>query len=301
MMRWMTGSSVRLARLVAALAIAVVALGVSQLRSAPVDTYPEFLPPMVQVRTEALGLSAAEVEQLVTVPLEQDLLNGLPWLDEIRSESLTGLSSVDLVFEPGTDVLRARQMVQERLSQAAALPNVGGRPGMVQPLSSTSRVLMIGLSSKQLSLIDMSVLARWKIRPRLMGIPGVANVSVWGQRDRQLQVQVNPDRLAARGITLDRVVDSTGNALWSSPLTFVEASTPGTGGFIDTANQRLGVQHMMPITTSRQLAAVTLQDASGRRLRLSDVADVVEDHQPLIGDAMSAQGPGLMLVVQKFP
>ena len=301
MMRWITGSSVRLARLVAALAVAVVALGVSQLRSAPVDTYPEFLPPMVQVRTEALGLSAAEVEQLVTVPLEQDLLNGLPWLDEIRSESLTGLSSVDLVFEPGTDVLQARQMVQERLSQAAALPNVGGRPGMVQPLSSTSRVLMIGLSSKQLSLIDMSVLARWKIRPRLMGIPGVANVSVWGQRDRQLQVQVNPDRLAARGITLDRVVDSTGNALWSSPLTFVEASTPGTGGFIDTANQRLGVQHMMPITTSRQLAAVTIQDASGRRLRLSNVADVVEDHQPLIGDAMSAQGPSLMLVVQKFP
>ena len=301
MMRWITGASVRFARLAVALAVAVVALGVSQLRSAPVDTYPEFLPPMVQVRTEALGLSAAEVEQLVTVPLEQDLLNGVPWLDEIRSESLTGLSSVDLVFEPGTDVLRARQMVQERLSQAAALPNVGGRPGMVQPLSSTSRVLMIGLSSKQLSLIDMSVLARWKIRPRLMGIPGVANVAVWGQRDRQLQVQVDPDRLAANGITLDRVVNSTGNALWSSPLTFVEASTPGTGGFIDTANQRLGVQHMMPITTSRQLAAVTLQDTSGRRLRLSKVAHVVEDHQPLIGDAMSAQGPSLMLVVQKFP
>ncbi len=108
MMRWITGSSVRLARIVTALAIAVVALMVAQMRSAPVDTYPEFLPPMVQVRTEALGLSAAEVEQLVTVPLEQDLLNGLPWLDEIRSESLTGLSSVDLVFEPGTDVLRAQ-------------------------------------------------------------------------------------------------------------------------------------------------------------------------------------------------
>src|SRR5690349_12066683 len=90
MMRWITGSSVRLARLVTALALAVVALGVAQLRSTPVDTYPEFMPPMVQVRTEALGLSAAEVEQLVTVPLEQDLLNGVPWLDEIRSESLTG-------------------------------------------------------------------------------------------------------------------------------------------------------------------------------------------------------------------
>lgn len=300
-MRWITGSSVRFARLVTAMAIAVVALMVSQLRSAPVDTYPEFLPPMVQIRTEALGLSAAEVEQLITVPLEQDLLNGLPWLDDIRSESLTGLSSVDLVFEPGTDVLRARQMVQERLSQVAGLPNVGSRPGMVQPLSSTSRVLMIGLSSDDLSLIDMSVLARWKIRPRLMGIPGVANVAIWGHRDRQLQVQVNPEKLAAQGITLDRVVDSTGNALWSSPLTFVEASTPGTGGFIDTANQRFGVQHMMPITTPRQLAGVTIQDDSGRRLRLGSVADVVEDHQPLIGDAMTTRGPSLVLVVQKFP
>ena len=301
MMRWISGSSVRFARLVIALAIAIVSFGVVQLRSAPVDSYPEFLPPTVQIRTEALGLSAAEVEQLITVPLEQDLLNGVPWLDEIRSESMTGLSSVDLVFEAGTDVLKARQMVQERLAQVAGLPNVGSRPSMVQPLSSTSRVMMISLSSKDLSLIDLSVLARWKIRSRLMGIPGVANVAIWGQRDRQLQVQVDPDRLLAHGISLNQVIDSTGNALWSSPLTFVEASTPGTGGFIDTANQRFGVQHMMPITTPEGLASVTIEDASGKRLRLGTVAHVVDDHQPLIGDASNKNGPSLMLVVQKFP
>src|SRR6185312_17177095 len=109
--RWITGSSVRLARIVVALALAVVALGAVQMRSAPVDTYPEFLPPMVQVRTEALGLSAAEIEQLVTVPLEQDLLNGLPWLDEIRSESVPGLCSIDLIFQRGTNILTARQFV----------------------------------------------------------------------------------------------------------------------------------------------------------------------------------------------
>lgn len=301
MMRWVTASSVRLAGLVIAVAVGIATLGVVQLRSAPVDTYPEFMPPMVQLRTEALGLSAAEVEQLITVPLEQDLLNGIPWLDQIRSESMTGLSSVDLVFEPGTDVLKARQMVQERLTQVAGLPNVGSRPAMLQPLSSTSRVMMIGLSSDDLSLIDMSVLARWKIRPRLMGIPGVANVAIWGQRDRQLQVEVNPDRLAAEGIALNRVVNSTGNALWSSPLTFVEASTPGTGGFIDTANQRFGVQHMMPITTPEQLGAVTIEDTSGRTLRLRDIAQVVEDHQPLIGDAQGPRRASLILVIQKFP
>jgi multidrug efflux pump subunit AcrB len=301
MTSWMVASSVRLNRLVIAIALAVLGFGVYQVRSAPVDAYPEFMPPTVQIQTEALGLSASEVEQLITVPVEQDLLNGVPWVDRITSESMTGLSSIDIVFEPGTDLLRARQMVQERLTQVAALPNVGSRPAMLQPVSSESRVMMIGLSSTSLSPIDMSVLARWQIRPRLMGIPGVANVSIWGQRDRQLQVLVDPARLRANGVTLDQVITSTGNAMWSSPLTFVEASTPGTGGFIDTANQRLGIQHILPITTAKQLSAVTIEDTVGRRLRLSDIADVVEDHQPLIGDALTDEGHGLMLVIQKFP
>jgi Cu/Ag efflux pump CusA len=301
MLRWIISSSVAFARLVIAAAIGILVFGVFQLRSARVDTYPQFTPPSVQIQTEARGLSAAEVEQLITVPLEQDLLNGIPWLKHISSDSVTGLSSIDLVFEPGTDVLKARQMTQERLSQAVALPNVGTPPVMIQPLSSTSRVSMIGLKSSELSLIDMSVLARWKIRPKLMGIPGVANVAVWGQRDRQLQVLVDPAKLARNGVSLSRVVDTTGNALWVSPLTFVEASTPGTGGFVDTPNQRFGVQHVFPITTAKQLSAVTLEDSTGSTLRLSDVADVVEDHQPLIGDAAVGDGTGLVLVVQKFP
>ena len=301
MMRWFISSSLRLRRLVVAIAVAVPVLALVQIRNAPVDVYPEFMPPMVQIQTEALGLSAAEVEQLITVPLEQDLLNGVPWLDTIRSDSMTGLSSIDLVFEPGTDVLQARQMVQERLSQAHALPAVGSAPIMIQPLASESRVMMIGLSSRQLSLIEMSVLARWKIKPRLMGIPGVANVAIFGQRDRQLQVQVDPATLRKYGVTLDRVINTTGNALWVSPLTFLEASTPGTGGFVDTANQRFGVQHLLPITTPSSLASVTLRNADGRTLRLGDVANVVEDHQPLIGDAVLKNQPALILVVQKFP
>ncbi|HEU5043447.1 MAG TPA: efflux RND transporter permease subunit [Nocardioidaceae bacterium] len=237
----------------------------------------------------------------MTVPLEQDLLAGVPWLDRIHSESITGLSEVNLYFAPGTNVLDARQMVQERLAQVAYLPNVGSRPVMIQPLSSTSRVMMISLSSQQLSLIDMSVLARWKVRPRLMGVPGVANVAIWGQRDRQLQVQVDPKRLEKLGVSLNQVISSTGNALWSSPLTFVEASTPGTGGFIDTPTQRFGVQHMLPIDTPRQLSEVTLEDTHGRVLKLADVANVVEGHQPLIGDASTGHGTSLMLVVEKFP
>ena len=175
------------------------------------------MPPSVEVQTEALGLSAAEVEQLITVPLEQDLLNGVPWLDRIHSSSRPGLSAIDLTFQRGTNIYAARQMVQERLTQAHALPNVGSPPIMIQPLASTSRVAMIGLSSRSVSLIDMSVLARWKLRPRLMGVPGVANVSVYGQRDRQLQVQVDPKHLRAKGVSLTQVIDTAGNALWVSP------------------------------------------------------------------------------------
>ena len=299
-MRWALGSSLRFSRLVVALAIGLMVFGFSQLRSAPVDVYPDFTPPAVQIQTEALGLSAAEVEQLITVPLEQDLLNGVPWLDHIHSSSMPGMSAIDLTFQPGTNLYAARQMVQERMTQAHALPNVGSPPIMIQPLASASRVAMIGLSSRTVSGVDMSVLARWKIRPRLMGVPGVANVSIYGQRDRQLQVLVDPRRLHAHGVSLTKVIETTGNALWVSPLTFVEASTPGTGGFVDSPNQRLQVQHISPISTPRQLSEVPIEGSGPHGMRLGDVSTVVQNHQPLIGDAVS-RTPSLLLVIEKFP
>jgi Cu/Ag efflux pump CusA len=300
-MRWVLGSGLRFWRLVVALALGAVVFGIAQLRSAPVDVYPEFTPPAVQIQTEALGLSAAEVEQLITVPLEQDLLNGVPWLDRIHSSSMPGLSAIDLTFQPGTNLYAARQMVQERMTQAHALPNVGSPPIMIQPLASASRVAMIGLSSQTVSPVEMSVLARWKIRPRLMGVPGVANVSIYGQRDRQLQVQVDPRRLQSQHVTLTQVIKTAGNALWVSPLTFVEASTPGTGGFVESPNQRLAIQHISPITDPAQLAEVPVEGPRQHVLRLGDVTTVVENHQPLIGDAVAPRAGGLLLAIDKFP
>jgi len=133
----------------------------------------------------------------------------------------------------------------------------------------------------------------------LLGVPGVANVAIWGNRDRQLQVLVDPEHLAAQGVTLEQVINTTGNALWVSSLSFLEASSPGTGGFIDTPNQRLGVWHVLPISSPEELAQVPVDDADG--LVLSDVATVVEDHQPLIGDAVVNDAPNLMLVIEKLP
>ena len=298
MTRWIVSSSIRLRLIVVAIAALILVVGVSQLRGMPVDVLPEYAPVTVEVQTEALGLSSAEVEQLITVPIEQDLLNGIAFLEDIRSQSVPGLSRILLVFDPGTDLFTARQVVAERMTQAHALPNVSKPPQILQPLSSTNRVLMVGVNSKELSPIQMSVLARWTIVPRLLGVPGVANVSIWGERARQLQVQVDPQRLRAADVSLSQVIQTTGNALWVSPLTFLEASTPGTGGFIDTDNQRLGIQHISPITTPRSLGRVTLE---GTKMQLGDVATVVEDHPPLIGDALTPDGPGLLFVVEKAP
>jgi len=304
MIRWIVGSSLRLAALIGVAAVGILFVGITQVRNAPVDVYPEFDAPQVQIQTDALGLSAAEVESLITVPMENEF-NGVPWVEQMTSQSVPGLSSIDLRFKRGTDVYRARQMVTERLAQGPGVAKVGNPPAMIQPLSSTGRVEMIGLTAKDLNPLEMSILAWWKIRPRLLGIPGVANVAIWGQRDRQLQIQVDPAKLHAHGVDLNKVIDTAGNTLWSSPLTFVEASTPGSDGFVDTPNQRLGIQHILPISSAKDLAGVTFEDASGQTLHLGDVATVTEDHQPLIGDAIlkgtSPATPGLVVVVQKSP
>jgi CzcA family heavy metal efflux pump len=303
MIRGIVGSSLRFRLLVVGVAAGVMAVGIAQLRDAPVDVLPEFTPPYVEIQTEALGLSADEVEQLITVPLEADLLNGVEGVDVIRSKSVPGLSSIVLVFKPGTDIYRGRQLVQERLTQvgAAAFPNVSKPPTVLQPLSSSSRVMMLGLSSDKLSPIERSVIARWTVKPRLMGVPGVANVSIWGFRDQQIQVQVDPGRLRDRAVTLNQVIATTGNAQVASPVSYLEASTPGTGGFIETPQQRLQVRNVFDkLADPKQLSEVTVEGTRGR-LRLSDVSDIKVDHQPLIGDAVVNDGDGLLLVVEKFP
>jgi Cu/Ag efflux pump CusA len=298
MLQWIISSSLRLRTVVMALAAVLLVGGIWHTRNVPLDLVPEFSPLSLEVHTEALGLSASEVESLITVPLEADLLNGVPWLHSIESESITGLSSIEMFFAPGTDLMRARQMVQERLTQAHALPNVSSPPVMLQPVSSASRIMNIGLSSKTVSLIEMSVQARWNIVPRLVGVPGVANVSVWGLHNRQVHVQVDPARLHTRGVTLEQIVKTAGESVWASPLTYLNSSTPGAGGFIDTPNQRLGVRHVSPTSSPESFAKVPV---FGTSLPLQDVTQVVEDSQPQIGAAILKDGAGLLLVVEKFP
>ncbi len=304
MFRWIVGSSLQFRFVVVGFAAVLVAYGIIQLKNMPVDVFPEFAAPTVEVQTEAIGLSAEEVESLITLNLEE-LLSGVPWLESIRSESVTGLSSIVLTFERGTDIIKARQMIQERLTLAYTLPNVAQPPTMLQPLSATSRFMMIGISSEEVEPTELSLLARWTIKPKLLGVPGVANVAIWGQRLRQMQVQIDPVRLREARLMQKDIIATAGDSLWVTPLTFLKGSAPGTGGWIDNRNQRLGVHHQMPITTPEDMAkvAVTPQHLlmTGKTMSLGEVTEVTFSHPLLIGDAFVNNGNGLMLVVEKLP
>jgi len=290
MLAWLVRAALTQRVLVLAMAAVLVILGLRASTDVPLDVFPEFAPPIVEIQTEAPGLSTEEVESLITVPLETQI-NGVPNLATLRSKSVLGLSSVVILFDRGTDVLRARQMVQERVAQVQArLPTAARPPVMLPPLSSTSRAMKIGISSDKLDQMQLSELVRWTIRPRLMAVPGVANVAMWGMRDRQLQILADPDRLRAAGVTLNELRAAAGDAV-----------LVGGGGFVDTANQRLAVQQTGAIQSADDLGRTVIKTSGEAPVRIGDVARVVEGHAAPIGNAIIDNGPGIMLIVEKQP
>jgi len=308
MMRWIVGTSLKFRFLVVAIAAGLVYFGVEQIQHMPVDVFPEFSPPIVEVQTPCLGLSPEEVESLITIPLEQSL-NGIPGLDIMRSKSVEQLSSVKMIFKSGTDILQARQIVQERVSLITpSIPTWAAPPVILPPLSATSRCMKIGISSDSLSVIDLSMIGYWTIRQRLMRVPGVANVAIWGERIQMLQVEIVPEWLNKYGITVDDVMQATADALDVGLLKYSKGHIIGKGGWIETPNQRLPVRLVLPMVyksdevSPEPLANVVVKiKKDGKPLLLRDVARVVVDHQPMIGDAIINDGPGLLLIVEKFP
>jgi CzcA family heavy metal efflux pump len=289
-MRWLVATSLRLRVVVLALAVLTVVIGMRLIPRMPLDVFPEFAPPYVEIQTEAPGLSAEEVESLVTFPLENALV-GTPGLTTLRSKSVMGLSQIRMLLAEGADLYRSRQLVQERLAlEAPRLPAVARPPVILQPLSSLSRMMKIGVSSKRLSQRDLTELALWTIRPRLMAIPGVANVAIWGQRDKQLQVLIDPNRLRAHETSLDMVLKAAG-----------EAVALDAGGFVDTPNQRMAVRQVSFVRNPEDLARTVVAFRGGAPLRLGDVAEVAVGSPPPIGDAIINDEPGLLLIVEKQP
>jgi CzcA family heavy metal efflux pump len=234
--------------------------------------------------------------------LEQTL-NGVPRLDVIRSTTVPQLSSIELIFDKGTNLLRARQVVQERLAGVTpTLPTWAAPPVIRPPLSAVARVMQIGVTSDKMSLQDLSTIAYWKIRARLLRVPGVVNVAIWGERLKQEHVNVDPARLQAKKVSLDSVMTATADSLDAGLLRYADfGNVIGTGGWIDTPNQRLGIRPVLPYVTPRDLASLPVDAAGGKQVRLGDVAEVVQGPQPLIGDAVVNSGPGLLLVLEKSP
>jgi CzcA family heavy metal efflux pump len=301
MIRWIVGSSLKFRFLVVGCAVAMMYFGVERLRQMPIDVFPEFAPPMVEVQTEGPGMTAAEVEELITTPMEE-VLRGTPELQFLRSKSVVALSMIRMIFKPGTDVLHARQLVQERLELAiGTLPLSAGMPIMLQPLSATSRVMKIGLTSKVHNMMDLSMIAYWTIRFRLLQVPGVANVPIWGERIKMLTVQVDPDRLRLYDVSLNDVEQAVAEALEFSLLPYSTGAKTRTEGFIDTPNQRFTIRHVLPVVEPPDLARVPVDVDKGKTIRIGDVAEVVWDTWPMIGDAVINDGQGLMMIVEKLP
>jgi CzcA family heavy metal efflux pump len=278
--------ALRFRGVVIALATVALGYGVYALLQARYDVFPEFAPPQVQIQTQAAGLSPEQVEALVTRPIENAIV-GLEGIESVRSGSILGISVITVVFTNGSDVFRDRQLVAERLAVVAGSLPVGSGPLEMTPLtSSTSTVLAVGLTSVTRSLMDLRTIADWTVRLRLLAVPGVAKVSVYGGDVRQLQVQVSPDRLIRFGLSVDDVVASARRA----------TGVMGAGT-VDTANQRLMLRTEGQALTPEELARTLVAYRRGVAVRLGDVANVVVGAQPPVGAASIMGKPGVMLMV----
>ena len=260
--------------------------GTLSVMRAKYDVFPEFAPPQVGIQTEAPGLTAEQVEILVTQPIE-NAINGVPAVQSLRSSSIQGLSVITIIFRPDTDIYRDRQVVGERLAEAARqLPSNIAAPTMTPLTSSSSTVLVLGLTSEKRSLMDLRTLADWTLRLRLLAVPGVAKVAVFGGDVRSIQVQIHPDELLRYNLSFDDV------------LAAAKKATAVTGaGFIETNNQRIVFQSEGQSIDPDDVGRTVVASSGGSSVLLRDVADIVNAPEPAIGGAAVQGKAGVVLLV----
>ena len=300
-MRWIVATSLKFRYLVMGLAAVVMYFGIQTIGHQKVDVFPEFAPVSVEIQTACLGLSPSEVETLTTVPLEA-ALQGVPGVNDIRSDSEPQLSAIFLYFNAGTNELHARQLVEERLQTTApSLPSWCDPPQVYPIVSATSRIIQIGLTSTKISPMDLSMISQWLIRPRLMAVPGVANAAIWGQHNKQIMIEGNPAELAANHVSLDQVMTVAADAVDTTEVKYVTGAAVGLLGYLETPNQRVYLRDIQPIKTPAQMANVPVVQRGKGFLRIGQVADVAWGYPPLTGDAVINGKPGEMIVVEKFP
>ncbi|MFO1482764.1 MAG: efflux RND transporter permease subunit [Verrucomicrobiaceae bacterium] len=275
--------------LVLMIALVVMLFGAQTLTQLPVEVLPDMTKPTVTILTEAPGLAPEEVETLVTQPIE-NAVQGVGGLDRLRSNSDVGLSLVFAEFGWGTDIYRARQLVQERM-QAVRLPE-NAKSGMTPVSSLMGEILLVGLKSSdgKTTPPELRTLADWTIRRRLQSLSGVAEVLTIGGGVRQIQVQPDPYRLAAHGVSFEEVEAAV-----------ARASGNATSGYLQAGPREIMVRNLGMTTRLDDIAQTVIKTVGDRPVLISDVAEVKQGIQPMRGDASVNGTMGVVLSIDKAP
>ncbi len=254
----------------------------------PVDVFPDLTAPTVTILTECHGLAPEEVESLVTLPIER-AMNGTANVFRVRSNSAIGISIVFVEFSLDTDIYRARQLVTEKLQQVS-LPQGVGAP-VLGPISSTmGEIMLISLTSKKTTAMDLRSIADWTVRPRLLGVAGVSQVMVIGGDSKQFQVLVNPTRLADQKITLEQVVEAA-----------AASNANSSGGFLEDPHRESLIRGRGRIYSPEDLAASVIEVRDGVPVLIGQVADVRVEAALKRGDGSYNRQPAVIATIQKQP
>lgn len=272
-------------------AVLLVVGGLYTAHNAEIDVFPDLNAPTVVVMTEANGMAAEEVEQLVTFPIETSV-NGATGVRRVRSSSTNGFSVVWVEFEWDTDIYRARQIVSEKLATVDdALPDYVGRPVLGPQSSILGEVLIVGLTSDSTSLRDLRTLADWTIRPRLLSTGGVAQVSVIGGDLKEYQILVNPDKMKHYGVSLADVMAVTRGMNRSA----------GGGVIYEYGNEYI-LRGVVSSDAIKRISTSVVKAAGDNRVTLADIAEIrMGAESPKLGVASERGKPAVLLTVTKQP
>lgn len=270
--------SLRYRLIVGLLTLGLVIAGVMAFRRLPMDAFPDTTPVQVQINTVAPALAPLEIERQITTPIEQ-AISGLPRLQEVRSLTRFGLSQVTVIFDDGTDIYLARQVVSERLGEIE-LPAGIARPKLGPVATGLGEVLHYTLSSKEKDLAELRALQDWEIKPQLRAVAGVAEVNAWGGDERQYQVVVDPTTLHSRNLTLAEVAEA------------LERNNANIGGgMLDEAGESSLIQGVAIVTRREHIEDIVIKAIAGVPVRVRDVAQVVEGRE-IRRAAVTADGTG---------
>ena len=285
-MEWLINQSVKRRLAAATLSVIALVFAIWGAWNTPLDVFPDFVPSQVTIHTAAPGFTAEQVEQLVTHPLEK-AINGAEGIETLRSESIPGLSVITVNFKNGANLYNSRQDISERLANAALELPSGTGPSELSPLTSSTRdLLKIGLVSDKLDAYALRDMADYVIQPKLISLPGVALVNVFGGAVRQIQIQPDPEKLTAYGFAISDLVKAAPASL----------ALRGAG-FIDLAGQRVLIQTPTPSPDSSVIGDGILGIRGNTPIRLRDVATITQGPAQRVGDALIQGRPGVLITV----